>query len=293
MGKLLITGATGFIGSNLSRKLLAEGEEVHIIVRPGSNLDNIDDIKDSLKLFEYDGEDIDSLIEYFIKEKFEMVYHLASLFIAEHKPEQISALINSNVNFGTHLLEAMSKSGVKRMINTGTSWQHYHGDDYNPVCLYAATKEAFEKVMRFYIESSELKVITLELFDTYGENDRRGKLINLLSEKSKNKELLKMSAGQQYLDLVHIDDVLSAYIAASSYIDEAKSKHEKFAVSSGREIKLKDLLELYSDITGRTLNVDWGAREYRKREVMNLWRNFKTVPGWTAKISLEEGLAKF
>ncbi|WP_443864320.1 NAD-dependent epimerase/dehydratase family protein, partial [Fusobacterium ulcerans] len=154
---------------------------VTIICRKSSKLDNLEEIKNRINIFEYDN-DLKNMIKFLKENKFEIVFHLASLFIAEHESKDVDNLLNSNIVFGTHLLEGMKESENKLLINTGTSWQHYNSEEYNPVDLYAATKEAFEKILKYYVEAEEVRCITLKLFDTYGENDTRPKLINLLNK---------------------------------------------------------------------------------------------------------------
>jgi len=200
-------------------------------------------------------------------------------------------LIRSNVLFGNQLLEAMKVSGVRFLINTGTSWQHYNNEDYNPVCLYAATKQAFEAILEYYVQACDIKAITLKLFDTYGPNDPRQKLFHLLNKAAMSGEPLDMSAGEQLIDLVHVDDVVDAYmIAAQRLLDGKVSVHEDYAVSSGCSLPLKELVALYSDATGWNVNVNWGARPYRFREVMRPWDKGRAIDGWRPKIALGKGL---
>jgi len=292
--KIIITGATGYVGSHLCKKLVDLGYKVSIVIRPTSNLRKIEKIIDRINIFTFKDWDIKSLIDFFQQKKPEIVFHLAALCKTEHKPEDIFDLINSNINFGTHILEAMARNKVKKIINTGTFWQHYNNEKYNPVCLYAATKEAFEKILEYYVKALEFEAITLKLFDTYGEDDDRGKLINLLKKYSIEKRLLEMSPGEQEIDLLHIDDVVNAFISASELFDnkEALITHNEYAVNSGRKVNLKELIDIYEKTTGYKIKIKWGSRPYRKREVMNLWVNFKSLPNWKPRISLEEGLSR-
>lgn len=290
--KAIVTGGTGFVGSNLSRELLKQGWEVSIISQKEFGYKNIEDIKNDLNIFEYEG-DIRKLINFFKDSKANVVFHLASVFISEHKSDDVNLLIDSNLKFGAHILEAMKESSTKFIINTGTSWQHYNNEDYNPVCLYAATKESFEKLMEYYIQGENIRAITLKLFDTYGETDTRPKLINLLNKFSREKTLLDMSPGDQVIDLVHVDDVVNAFIKAYEYLSKKNEvKYEKYAVSSGKELKLKELISIYEEVTGNKILINWGGRSYRKREVMNLWRNFKKLPNWNCTIDITEGLKR-
>lgn len=289
--KAILTGATGFVGSNLCRKLLDQNWHVSIITRKSSNLLNLEDLKDNVSIYEHNN--ILDLINFFKKENADVVFHLASLFISEHDYTQIDALVESNLRFGLHILEAMKESGTNLMINTGTSWQHYHTDEYNPVNLYAATKEAYEKLIQYYIEAEGLRVITLKLFDTYGETDKRPKLINLLCQYAYQQNELRVSPGEQTIDLVHVDDVTNAFIKAYDHLSGNKNlKYNVYSVGTGKSISLKKLISLFEDLTGERLNIIWGGRQYRKREVMELWRDCEGVPNWRPKILLEEGIKK-
>ena len=144
--KVIVTGASGFIGRNLVNYLLHKKFQILVIARENTNLLNLEDIIDEIEVFRYDY-NLENLINFFSVSKAESVIHLASNFIAEHKSSEIDSLIESNISFGLHLLEAMKETGVKNLINTGTSWQHFNNEEYNPVCLYAATKQAFESLL--------------------------------------------------------------------------------------------------------------------------------------------------
>ena len=219
------------------------------------------------------------------------VFHLASKFIAEHKTEEVDTLINSNILFSTQLLEAMKEANVKNLINTGTSWQYYNNDDYNPVCLYAATKQAFEAIIEYYIQAGDFKVITLVLFDTYGENDTRPKLMNLLKKVATEGTALDMSAGEQQLSLVHIADVCRAFILAFEMLEtQLINKHKHYAIISDEIYSLKEIVQIFERQTNKNLNITFGKRPYRKREVMKVWDKGEKLPNWKAEISLEEGI---
>lgn len=275
--RCLVTGATGFVGSNLCKKLIEQDWNVTIICRKSSKLDNLEEIKNRINIFEYDN-DLKNMIKFLKENKFEIVFHLASLFIAEHESKDVDNLLNSNIVFGTHLLEGMKESENKLLINTGTSWQNYNSEEYNPVDLYAATKEAFEKILKYYVEAEEVRCITLKLFDTYGENDTRPKLINLLNKFADEGKELDMSLGEQKLDLVHIDVVTNTFIKAYELLkNNEEIKNEVYGVSSGKQISLREIVENFERETGKKLKINWGARPYRKREVMEPIRSLKKL----------------
>ena len=293
MKNIVVTGATGFVGSNLVRFLLKKNFKIYVILRTDSDLANLTGIKEEVEIFRYDN-NLSNLINFFSEVKPSTVFHLASNFIAEHEWHQIDSLIHSNITFGLHLLEAMKVSGVKQLINTGTSWQHYNNEDYNPVCLYAATKQAFESLIEYYVQAEGFKVITLKLFDTYGETDTRPKLINLLNKFADENTELNMSPGEQKLNLVHIDDVCEAFYVGSQLIEgDEYHGNNFFAVASDKSYKLKEVIELFERVSRKKINVIWGGKPYRKREVMSVWSEGLSLPNWKPSITLEEGLSRY
>lgn len=285
----LLTGATGFVGEHLARRLVNDGWNVHILSRASSRLSSAPEFT-QIENHIYEGT-TESMVASVAKAQPDVIFHLASLFLSQHETKDVEPLIQSNVLFGSQLLEAMRVNGVTRLVNTGTSWQHYDNEEFNPVCLYAATKQAFEAILEFYIQACNVKAITLKLFDTYGPNDPRPKLFNLLNTAAISGEPLNMSPGEQLIDLVHVDDVIDAYLIAAQRLREEKViQHEAYAVSSGKPIPLKELVQQYSAVTGQTITVNWGARPYRFREVMNTWNRGDRLIGWHPKISLENGM---
>lgn len=289
--KALVTGATGYIGSKLCQRLLAEGWEVEVLVRP-SGRPLPESLAGKVGLRTHDGS-TESLLGSVAESKPDVVFHLASLFIAEHRSEQVTDLITSNVLFGTQLIEACARAGVQRFINTGTSWQHYRSDAYDPVCLYAATKQAFEDILDFYADAFGIRVVTLKLFDTYGPDDPRPKLVNLLLKALRTGEAIGISPGEQLLDLVHIDDVTRAFAVSAQHLLDGRSppSHKRYAVASGNPISVRQLVALLEQVSGKALNVTFGARPYREREVMRPWRAGQQLPHWRAEFDVTSGLS--
>ncbi|MBW2596845.1 MAG: NAD(P)-dependent oxidoreductase [Deltaproteobacteria bacterium] len=288
----LVTGATGFVGSHLVRRLIKDSWEAHIITRSSSNLKLLEDVAGKVIVHQHNGT-TSSMINIVKEAEPGIVFHLASLFLAQHISEDIEHLVQSNLLFGVQLAEAMTLQGVTKLINTGTSWQHYENEDYNPVCLYAATKQAFKDMLKFYVKTSELKVITLKLFDTYGPDDPRPKLFTLLRKVAEGQTKLAMSQGEQLIDLVYIDDVIDGYLqAARRLLDNKVSGMEEYAISSGNPISLKDLVTVYGRIVKKPMPINWGGRPYRFREVMVPWNKGKNLPGWKPKVGLIEGIKR-
>jgi nucleoside-diphosphate-sugar epimerase len=296
--RCLITGASGFIGSHLARKLVNDGWQVHILVRASSSLAAIADITDRLTIHYLaplaganPSPDADSVSTAVATAQPEIVFHLAAMFRAEHQPDEVAPMIAANVTFTTQLLDGMRLAGVKAMVNTGTSWQHYQDAPYDPVCLYAATKQAAEDILTFYCNAFSIKAITLKLFDTYGPGDTRNKLLNVFKRASASSTPIAFSSGEQLIDLVHIDDVVRAYLAAAGEaLDDPAGRHQQYGVSSGAPLPLRELAAVYERVSLKTLNIAWGERAYRSREVMQT-PHLAVPPHWKPLVHLEQGLA--
>lgn len=288
--KVLLTGATGFTGSYVLRRLLEAGWSVDILVRPTSSMDLIQDVTPKIGIHLYTGS-TEETMRIVSSVAPDVVVHLASMVVGEHKPADVTGIIESNILLGTQLLEAMARAGIKNFVNTGTYWEHFEGRDYSPVELYAASKFAFQNILQYYVELQGVNAITLKLFDAYGPLDPRSKLMNLLLRVSKTKERIQMTAGDQKIDLIHVSDVASAYVVAAERLCSNLVKgHEIYGVSSGSRLSVKEVVEKFEKVSGEKLEIEWGKRPYRKREVMDPCQ-LERLPGWTPQITLVEGIA--
>ena len=194
-------------------------------------------------------------------------------------------MVEANLGFGTALAEAVVRIPGTRFVNTGTVWQHYDAASYSPVSLYAATKQAFRDLLVFYAEVEGLAVHTLELTDTYGPSDPRSKLIPFLLRAGSEGTALQMTDGSQLIDLVHVDDAVNALLATAD-----APAGDTYGARGDGAITLRELIERFQVATGLTLNVEWGARAARPREMMRPWMTADPPPGWTPQIRLDDGL---
>ena len=284
--RALITGATGFIGSHLASHLRGAGWEVHGVVRGGARGEGLT----GATVHAHDGSTA-RMVEIVGAARPDVVFHLASAFVAEHRSEDVVNMVESNLLFGTQLAEAMRVHGRTLMVNTGTAWQHYEGEPYNPVCLYAATKQAYLDVLRFFAEAAGLRVITLEIFDSYGPRDPRPKLMRVLKRAAQGGSRLSLTEGSQRFDLVHVRDIVRAYELAAERLSAGEVHgSESYALTSQRSTSMRELVDLFGRVAGKPLAADWGARAYRAREVMDPWAGGAALPGWRPEIGLQEGI---
>lgn len=292
-GNICITGATGFIGSNLIKSLQAlGGSSITAVARSINACEKIKNLNAECYL---DDGDTDHLIKYFQERKFDTVIHLASLYLKDHQSHQVESLISSNVLFGTRLLEASVKSAVKSFINTGTFWQHFDNKVYSPVNLYAASKQAFEMIARYYQESSNIFFTTLYLNDTYGPGDTRKKILNIWKA-MKDTDRMDMSPGEQKINLLHIQDVVRGYLRLIDLVQSGNLPNGaavSYVLKGKEEMTLRQLAVLFEQIAQKKLNINWGGLPYKDREVMTIWDGGTTVAGWEPMVPLKEGLKEF
>lgn len=280
--RALLTGVTGFLGGYTARRLIADGWQVAAVVRTSSRIDLLPAAVREQIVF-YDAEHMD-LREIVREAAPDVVFHLAAYYTTIHSYDEIDDLIASNVTFGTKLLDAMDRNNVRRLVYARSSWQYYRGDDYEPANLYAASKEAFDAIVRFYEAANGLQRIGLTLFDTYGEDDRRNKLLAVLPKIAAERKRLALSPGEQQVDFVHVEDAARAFVLAGSYLAEGRTDLcGDYVVSSGTAVTLRELIRRYECLRGEQMPVDWGARPYRVREVMIPWRGGRILPGWERK----------
>tara|TARA_Y100000817_G_C16830706_1_gene533374 strand:+ start:633 stop:1511 length:879 start_codon:yes stop_codon:yes gene_type:complete len=288
--KILVTGATGFIGQKWVQSF-PDKENLVLLVRDAQKL-NLDFIK-TCQIVEMDSSD-QWLAEIFSLE-IKGCVHLASLFLSSHNRNQANELVSSNIQFPTQVMETLH-SQLDWWLNMGTFWQHYQNQNYSPVNLYAATKQSFQDITQFYSEAKGLNVMHLKISDTYGSGDTRKKIFALWKDQLTSNEPLAMSAGEQEINILHVDDVVNGIhrsIDWLSQLQRGQGINKSFALSSNEVLSLKDLARAFESAAGQPLNIEWGGRPYRDREVMQTWRNFEPLPGWSPTIPLEKGIPQF
>ena len=287
----MVTGATGFIGRALLTSLLESHNQTAVLIRPQTNSDRLVSVVGQDRVF-VDDPNPKTLAEQLEKFSPDLTVHLASCFVVQHQAEQVQEILESNVLFPTRLLEALKLIGCRRLLNTGTSWQHFENAQYRPVNLYAASKQAFEDLAHYYSDAHGFQIVNLKLHDTYGEGDTRPKLFATLKRVLESGEELALSPGEQKIDLLHIEDVVRAFLLCIESFDDF-DRWNSFVLSSGRSIPLRDLVRVFERVAGKKLNVNFGARPYRDREVMTPWNRGQTLPNWQPKVELKSGIERF
>lgn len=289
MKSVLITGVTGYIGSHLAQVFLPECK-VYGLTREPLNTEYIIDIADNLNLMTYDGT-YASVVTALERSKPDLVYHLATFYSGSRGKEITPKLLASNITYGAYLLDAMAECGCNALVNATSVMTCSTGNGYCPQNLYAATKQAFFDLLTYYTDARLLRAVTLMLSDTYGPEDCRPKILNLIKNAASCGEHIALSDGTQDYDVVFIDDVVEAFwLAGERALLSEMGTNETFQIAADHPLSLRKTVELMQKLTGLTFDAGWGERQTSPREICKAIRVYPMLPGWRQKVRLEEGL---
>lgn len=292
MQKVLITGITGYIGSQLAQALTANCTVYGLVRQPLNEAYLTSELREKLILLPYDGHG-ESVLAALEVSRPDVVYHLAAHYTAAHDMWSISRLQESNVTFGTYLLEAMCAVRCRNLVYATTVTTRYTGGEYQPLTLYAATKQAFSDLVEYYTGMGAVSAAAVALSDTYGPGDRRSKVLNLVRQSILQEMPLDLTSGRQIYDAVYIDDVVQGFICAAGALDCGADAHQFFQLSSSIPRSLRESVELMLEVNGLNFQANWGRRPDPDYMPGCPMRVFRSPPGWRPHVTLEEGLRRF
>ncbi len=298
---VLVTGAGGFIGSHLTRRLVNEGATVSIFSK--GNNKNLEDIIDKLSVYKVDitkFEDVKKAIQDIKPKK---VFNLAATTNLERSLEALNKAIEINLNGSLNLIRALNDNGYDCLINAGTIEEYginkapFHEDITipEPVSPYSASKASLSMFSKMFYNMFNTPIITLRLSKVYGPYETvdlnlNKSLIPKLIICGLLKKEFKLSGGNQYRDFIYIDDVVDGFIEASV---NKKAIGNIINLSAGKGYIIKEIVDKIVNIIGE-IKVN-NSEPYRKGENMVFYSNndkAKNLLNWEPKIDLDLGLRK-
>lgn len=291
--KVLITGASGFVGSHVARLLVAEGCEVHVLVRESSNRWRIQDILPSMYLWQSDLVAFENVNTYLQEIKPELCIHLAWYAVpgkylnSQENLDSIQASIN--------LLSQLAELGCKRFVGIGTCFEYDLSLGYlsessltKPITLYAATKVALSTILQQFAQITEMEVAWIRLFYQYGPMEDERRLIPGIISSLLRDEVVKTTKGEQIRDFLHIEDVASAiWAVAKSNVSGVVN------VGSGQPVTVGQIALELGNLLGKPDLIHLGALPYRPNDPMFICANnelLRKKTDWTQKYNLTTGL---
>ena len=272
MKNILLTGSTGFIGSELL-KYLSNYNKVYITVRKkykiNSNNKNIN------KIYFNSHKNLSYKIK---KLKIDTVVHCATHYVKNHNFEDIKELSESNILFGNIILENLKIMRVKKFVNFSTVWENYDGKKDNCYNLYSAYKAGFGKIISFYKkENKNIKFLNLVISDTFGLRDKRKKLVNLLKTNYKRNLVTKVISKNLYINLLNVKDIVSAI----KLILKKNYKSDTYILKNKNNFKIYDIIKKIEKYSQKKIKVKWLSNKIIKEKIYK----FKTLKGWKPKNS--------
>lgn len=288
--KILITGGSGFIGSELCALLVRCGHEVSLLGRGGQRGTNRRYCEArNLNFYRYD-QTIKSIENCLAQTNPDVIFHLATHYVRENGAEDVESLIDANVLFTSLLLECMAPYNCSEIIMAGSYWQYENGKTYSPANLYAATKSAAEAIAVYYAEKHKFNAKFLYIPDTYGPNDSRDKLIGNIFRSVEGGRSIKVMKPLNSINLIYVSDVADAFLHCASLKGNGV---QRWRIESSEQIRILDLIDGIRDLLKPELHklIELPTSPPPKNVIKN--PAFAPVlPNWSAKIKIKDGLKK-
>ena len=296
--RCLVTGATGFVGSWLVRRLIADGHSVAVVTRSTSDLWRIRPLLPSLVQIEGDLSFIGQSRSAIQSFKPETVFHLGWTGGNSSKFLNDASQVYANVPGSLELMRITAEAGATTFVNFGSCVEYgqfcipvRESDPVLPKNLYGSAKYSVEKLGLALAPVLGFRFASIRLFWAYGPADNEARLVPSLIRKMLSGERHAMTRGDQIWDYVYIDDVIEAVVRV------AKSPNAEgvFNLGSGHPKRLRAIAEQIAILAGKASLLGLGELPYQPDQVMHLQADIsrlRAATGWEPKVGMEEGLKK-
>ena len=278
MQNILITGSSGFIGSNILLDIINK-HNIYITSRR-----KINEKYKKLKVIYYKNHfDLNKKLR---KIKIDIIIHCGTHYVKNHNFSDINKLTLANIEFGVILLENLKSMKVKKFINFSTVWQNYNGKLDTAYNLYSAFKLSYSKILNYYIRKfSHIKFYDLFVSDTYGENDKRDKIINLIKQNIENRKEIRIFSKKLSINLLNVKDIVTAV----KIIVDKNIKPGKYNVTNNKNVKLYNLVKKIKKEKKFKRSIKFEKNPFRKEKIFY----YKKLPRWQPSNSNFKELIKF
>ena len=283
--KILITGSTGFVGSNILNLLLKKNVYIYDVLRNKNKKNKkIRDLKKNKNYSPIFYKKFNDLERELKKIKIDIVINCAAYYTGKNDIKNIENLVQTNIIFCSVILESL-KNKIKKFINFGSMMEYSHGNQFSPKNFYAITKYTFQKIEEFYkLNYKNIKFYDLKLYETYGDNDVRKKIIpTIIKSYSKNKSV-KIVSKNLIMNFVHIESLVKVIYM----IIFNKIKEGEYCLKNNRFIKIQKLINTLNKKLKKKIKVKYLS----SKNISNSTKQLKKFPYWNDKKNLEDFLFK-
>ncbi|MBX2811304.1 MAG: NAD-dependent epimerase/dehydratase family protein [Myxococcales bacterium] len=294
--RILVTGANGFMGSHLIRRLLrTKASSIYgLYLRETSLVEGLD-----LELREVDLTQPEAVTAAIKEIRPEIIFNLAAMVNVGRDLNLASSLFAVNTQGPINLVTACAAEGFESFVHIGTCEEY--GDNPtpftedqvpNPVSPYSASKVAATYFFQMLHKTQKLPVTVLRPFLTYGPHLRNRMLTTMLIKAGLKGESLEMTSAEQTREFNYVDDVVEGFIQAAQ---TPAADGQIINIGCGDEVKIADMARLVMELFDGQLRVELGALPYRPGETWHFYCSNKKAQellGYTPKVSLREGLTR-
>ena len=291
---VLVTGATGFVGSQVVRQLLESDVEVAALVRPGSDRRRLAGVEDKIQILEADLGDSAGVASQLARSRPEACIHVA--WYAEPGKYLVALENLDSLRASLSLLEALARVGCGHVVGVGTCFEYLMGSaplkedsPTRPTTLYAACKLAFSLVAGQRLAQLGIGMAWARLFYIYGPYEDFRRLVPAAIAALSDGRDFATTSGEQVRDYMHIADVASGLCRLST-----ERLAGAFNVCSGEPVTIANLVQTLGDLLGRPELIRLGAfpnREWDPAYVCGDSHKLRSQANWLPRFGLRAGLA--
>jgi nucleoside-diphosphate-sugar epimerase len=280
---ILLTGATGFLGSHLLKKLVSlDIYNLVVLKRSISNTFRISEAIEKVQTYDLDKISLETV---FAHHKVDYILHCATDYGRKNSPVQL--IIEANLLLPLKLLELGKQNGIKSFINTDTILD-------KRINAYSLSKKQFKEWLN--LSKNSLACVNIALEHFFGPGDDKTKFSSyIIDSLLRGVESIDLTKGEQQRDFIYIDDCVDAFLTIIDYVKNLTSGFYEFEIGTNQPVTIKDFVLLIKELSGNTATVlNFGALPYRENEVMECRTNTEPICklGWAPKFSLKLGLLK-
>ena len=293
-----MSGAAGFVGANLIRRLVEDGHVVHAIVRPGSDRWRLDGLSSDVSVHETNLTDhgqISSVVE---TVRPEWVFHLAA-YGAYPRQKDLFRMIQTNVAGLANLLDAALREGFDAFVNSGSSSEYglkdhapLESESLEPNSDYAVTKAAATLLCTSLAQRHGAPIRTLRLYSVYGPYEDPHRLMPTLIVRGRRGELPPLVDPDTARDFVEVSDATDAYVRAAC--THAQEPGAIYNVGSGLQTSIRDVVAIAQRVLGFQAAPVWAsmpAREWDTKVWVANADKIRQTLGWQPSHTVESGFS--